>query len=142
VILRAAVVFTLSAAVVALLFFFMSNSLNLDEGWEDTREAPMKLEFAERGSRKAKEQLESMVKEAINSSKACHSDDQCALASFGCPFGCLVAVNSSRMDSIKKTVSEYDQYLEVGECGRCVYMCARPVNNTPMTCPRFHVHRD
>jgi len=92
VILRAAVVFTLSTAVVALLFFFMSNSLNLDEGWEDTREAPMKLEFAELGSCKAKEQLESMVKEAINSSKACYSDDQCVLASFGCPFGCRVAV--------------------------------------------------
>ena len=130
-ILRAAVVFTLSAAVVALLFFVMSSSLNLDEGWEDTREAPVQLELAHLGSCRAKEQLESMVKETIDSSKACYSDDQCILESFGCPFGCRVAVNSSRLDGVKRAASEYDQYLEAGECGRCVYRCLRPVNRIP-----------
>ena len=65
-ILRTAATFALSAAVVALLFFFVSSSLNLDEGWEVTREAPVRLELSQIGSCKAKEQLESMVKESVN----------------------------------------------------------------------------
>ncbi len=131
VILRAVIVITLSAVVVMLLFLAMSSSLNLNEGWEDTRETPMKLELAQLGSCKAKEQLESMVRETISSSKTCYSDEQCVLASFGCPFGCRVAVNTSRLDSIERAVSEYDQYLSAGECGRCVYKCLRSITKIP-----------
>ena len=101
----------------------MNAALDADAGWEDPREKKLTITFEEPASCLAKEQLEDAVREAIASAKACYSDSQCTLSSFGCPFGCRIAVRAERLKAIERSVADYRNYMESRYCGRCVYRC-------------------
>ena len=51
----------------------------------------------------------------------CSVDSDCAVASFGCPFGCTTVVNWASILEIQEAVEDYASASQW--CGQCVYKC-------------------
>jgi len=66
------------------------------------------------------EQIESMIEVGGR----CSVDSDCAVASFGCPFGCSSVVNRASISGIQDAVDEYASTSEW--CGQCEYKCMTP----------------
>ena len=136
-ILRVISIFVLSAVLVASLFLWMFRAIDSNEGWEDSGALPTQLDLADPGSCSAKDHLETIALDTIHSARSCYSNDQCVLTSYDCPFGCLVAVNSSRVEQIDRAVQNYAAYIKAGQCSRCVYRC-RNFSNPGALCVNGH----
>jgi len=51
----------------------------------------------------------------------CSADSDCAVANFGCPFGCSSVVNQASIIGIQQAVDDYASTSEW--CGECMYRC-------------------
>ncbi|MCO6431853.1 MAG: hypothetical protein J5J00_13420 [Deltaproteobacteria bacterium] len=58
------------------------------------------------------------VESAINAARGCANDSECKLVSFGCPFGCLTAINALKEEEIREMVRKYNT-----KCSPCKYRC-------------------
>jgi len=65
------------------------------------------------------EQLKNQINEEIEKANFCQKDEDCAIVSFDCPFGCWDIVNKNEVEPIKKKVEKYRE-----KCGRCLYKCS------------------
>lgn len=57
----------------------------------------------------------------ITTAGYCSSDIDCTFESFGCPFGCIDAVNLSNVELVRTKAQNYRT-----ECSPCEYRCAAP----------------
>jgi len=67
--------------------------------------------------------LAEQIREKISKANYCEKDEDCIIASFGCPFGCWNLINKKEVEAIRSLVKKYD------ECTggiRCLYKCALP----------------
>ncbi len=63
---------------------------------------------------------EAQIRERIESANYCSADEDCAIADFGCPFGCGSYVNNkSDTAAIHAQISAYNEACG----GPCVYRC-------------------
>ena len=61
--------------------------------------------------------IREMVQETIDNSKSCITDSDCAIAQFGCPFGCYTPINS-------RVIPQIETHLQKIEgCPGCRYRC-------------------
>lgn len=71
------------------------------------------------------------IKHAIEQGGICAADSDCAMAGFGCPFGCAVALNSTRISAIADQVRQWSS----GEmCGGCTYGCMALAKDAAVAC--------
>ena len=125
-------------AVIVVAFLF---ALSLIIGGDWVSEAPdhttLPEKSAERPSEPISANLESIdscddkldnFKRFIADSRACTADSDCILASFGCPFGCLVSVNAGSLERL----TEKNQ--KIRHCQSCVYSCRPPVFEWSAVC--------
>jgi hypothetical protein len=63
------------------------------------------------------ERIESMIEVGGR----CSVDSDCAVASFGCPFGCTSVVNRASILGIQEAVEDYASASQW--CGQCMYKC-------------------
>ena len=68
------------------------------------------------------DQRESDFSAKLVQSRSCEVDADCALAHFGCPFGCMTSVNKSSLNELNTAERAFQQ-----KCHRCVYSCAAPL---------------
>ena len=61
-------------------------------------------------------------KDLIESSRACNVDSDCALPSYGCPFGCKSAVNKASLPKLQAARRSHDLI----RCTNCAYSCMYP----------------
>ena len=77
------------------------------------------------------ERAESDLTAKLLRSRSCESDADCTLAHFGCPFGCITAVNQSALDDLYEEERVFQQ-----KCHRCVYSCPAPLFEWRAACVR------
>ena len=77
------------------------------------------------------ERTESEFSAKLVQSRSCETDADCALAHFGCPFGCITAVNQSALDDLIEEERAFQQ-----KCHRCVYSCPAPLFEWQANCVR------
>lgn len=68
------------------------------------------------------EDVISRFEELIESSRACNVDSDCALANFGCPFGCVSTVNATNLLKVRAGRHSSD----LNRCTNCAYSCMYP----------------
>lgn len=65
--------------------------------------------------------LEGEINLDIIAAGDCNSDADCAFESFGCPFGCIDAINRNSIDLVRTKARDYR-----AQCSPCEYRCAEP----------------
>lgn len=66
-------------------------------------------------------QLVERIEGMIEVGGRCSVDSDCAVASFGCPFGCTTVVNRASILGIQEVVEDYASASQW--CGQCMYKC-------------------
>jgi len=69
----------------------------------------------------ARNSMEQRIEELLVVGGQCASDDECQVASFGCPFGCTSVVNEAYIPEIRAAVDSYAGLSAT--CGGCMYDC-------------------
>ena len=61
------------------------------------------------------------VEKIISESRSCVSDTQCSIEYVGCPFGCGIALNTTKKDAVIKAAASYHEIHT-----ECWFTCAPP----------------
>ena len=115
-------------AITAVMLFALATTVEGDEPVQVTEEFKVMLDSPANLTCSAQPAMEAALHNAIASARICQIDDECALAQFGCPFGCWTAVNVDRLSALDERAAEYRAYLEANDCSRCVYRCPNYAN--------------
>ena len=75
------------------------------------------------------DRAESEFSAKLAQSQSCETDEDCAIAYLGCPFGCATGVNRSALDDLSEEEAAFQQ-----KCRRCVYSCAAPLFEWSASC--------
>ena len=59
------------------------------------------------------------INKLISESKYCEIDSDCKLASLGCPFGCVTAINAANVQLVVSAANAYHDQ----SCTQCMYKC-------------------
>ncbi len=106
----------LSIGLSAFLFFILAKSTEIDERDFKVLSDPVQLEYSFPGALEAEcGVLNDNVFKLISRSKSCEQHSDCAVTSFGCPFGCQTAVNKATIENIRFAISS--------SCSQCKYRC-------------------
>ena len=67
-----------------------------------------------------KQAAEAEIVSSIEKARACDTDADCKIVSFGCPFGCAHSINQANEGALRAKVAAFNQ----GDCPSCAYRCA------------------
>lgn len=80
--------------------------------------SPYKVEFVNEIC-DGKNAEEAQIVSSIESARACNTDTDCKIVSFGCPFGCAHSINQANETALREKIVQFNK----GECPSCAYRC-------------------
>ncbi len=75
--------------------------------------------------------MEAEFSEKLEQSRSCTVDADCALATYGCPFGCTTSVNRSALGDLQRAEDAFQ-----ATCHHCTYLCQVPLLEWRAACVR------
>ncbi len=80
--------------------------------------SPYKVEFVNEIC-DGKNTEEAKIVSNIERARACTTDTDCKIVSFGCPFGCAHSINQANEATLREQIAQFN----TGECPSCAYRC-------------------